>query len=145
MLLLTCRPRNSGCAVKETHTSAPCPLQAALHASAQQRDRLGAQLAAGRAQHQDVCNACHTLETKMAQLSKQSAEVEEQQTAHEADLQQLQGVVGGLQALMQHACGRGGPLSQSPRTDAACLPRSWGFQGLKALVQRTSQSHGEAG
>ncbi len=51
------------------------------------------------------------LEAKVAQVSRQSAEVEKQQTAHEADLQQLLGAVGGLQALIQHACVQGG----SPR------------------------------
>ena len=96
----------------------PAPLQAALYASAQQRGRLGAQLAANRAQHQEVCKACHTLEAGLAQVSKQSAEVEKQQTAHEAHLQQLLGAVGGLPALMQQAYVTGGPPSYPVRTDA---------------------------
>ena len=81
-----------------------------MHASAQQSGRLDAQLAANRAQHQEVCKACHTLEAKVAQVSKQSAVVEKQQIAHEADLQQLLGAVGGLPTLMQHACVTGGPF-----------------------------------
>ena len=72
----------------------------------------------------------------MAQVSQQSAEVEKQQTAHEAELQQLLGAVGGLQALMQHACVTGGPLSHSPRSDAACLLDTKAIPGLRALMLR---------